>query len=344
MQPYADFSFVLQGPIAGGDPLRTQATLLRSVFPGCTLILSGFALDPAAASDARQRASFEATVAALREIYDAVVLTEQPPALPNLKIDSGGNNINRQVASTLAGLRAVTTLYAVKVRNDAHLVSAALADRFLALATVGERPRGVGAGRILVNSFFTLDPRHDERMLYHVSDWVQVGFTEDLLAYWTVPEFLLDQAVYYLWHRYAPGSTSSERRFLARYAAEQWLTLWYARRKSDVRLEYHNDFDAPRLAEFEEFLIDNFIVFRPESIGLVLPKYWYLNRSIGTEAKCYDHNDWARLAARRGVVSPWTEPKRTVSGPMRDIYLASRPFLNRLIFPRGLIRLAGREI
>ena len=344
MPQYADFSFVLQGPITAGDPLRTQAKLLRSVFPGCTLILSGFELDGGAASDARQRAPFDATVAALRELYDAVVLSEQPPALPNLKIDSGGNNVNRQVVSTLAGLQAVTTRYAVKVRNDAHLVSPELADRFLALATVGERPRAVGTGRILVNAFFTLDPRRDERMLYHVSDWVQVGFTEDLVAYWSVPEFLLDQAVYYLWHRYASGSTASERRFLARYAVEQWLTLCYARRKFEVRLDYHNDFDAERLAFYEEFLVDNFVVFRPESIGLVLPKYWFLNRSIGTEAKCYDHNDWARLAARRGVASPYRDPRRLVSGAMRNVYLASRPFLNRLIFPRGLIRMSGHEI
>ncbi len=341
----ADFTFVLQGPLIPEDDLRTQATLLRSVFPGCALVLSSFRLDQAAAAHPRQAAAFASLVTRLEGVYDTVILTDQPPALPQLKIDSGPNNINRQTASTLAGLHAVRTRYAVKLRNDVHLVSPSILERFLALATTGSRPGAVGTGRILVNSFFTLDPRFDERLLYHVSDWVQVGFTEDLLAYWTVPDFTLERAVHYLWNRHAPGSTTSERRFLAHYAVEQWMALHYARRHADVQLAFHNDFDAPRLTAFEAFLVDNFVVFRPESIGLVLPKYWFLNRSVGTQAKCYDHNDWARLAATRGVVSPYREPRRLLAGRrQRSAYLAARPFLNRLVVPRGLIRLAGLEV
>lgn len=345
MPSYAEFSFVLQGPLTSLDELSSQALLLRSVFPDCTLILSGFVADAGVSANPRQLADHERTVEALRGLYDVVVLSEQPPALPNLKIDSGPNNINRQVASTLAGLRAVRTRYAVKLRNDAHLVSPAVADRFLEFATVGERPGAVGTGRILVNSLFTLNPRWDERMLYHVSDWVQVGFTEDLLAYWTVPAFTLAQAVHYLWNAHATGSTASERRFLARYAVEQWLTLHYARRAGDVRLDFHNDWDPERLAAFEAFLVDNFVIFRPESIGLVLSKYWYLNRSIGTEAKCYDHRDWSRLAASRGVTSPHRETPRLLDGvASRRAYLAARPFISRMAVPRGFIRLAGREL
>ncbi|MFT8242667.1 WavE lipopolysaccharide synthesis family protein [Roseomonas sp. BN140053] len=350
MAEFGDFTFVVQGPLTPGEDPRSKAQELRDVFPGCAVVLASF--EPSSGFEPNrpppQRSAMQAKAYLLELLapaFDAVALIEQPAALPQLKIDSGQNNINRQIASTAAGLAKVKTRYAVKLRSDALLVSPALLQRFLEFSVAGDRPLAVGQGRILIPSFFTLNPRIDERMLYHLSDWVQVGFTEDLRTYWSAPPFRLDDAVHYLTHDYAAGSTGSERRFLARYAVEQWLAIHYARRVMEVRLDFHNDWSPERLARFEDFMVDNFVVFRPENIGLVLPKYAHVSRSVSAELKCYNHNDWAALARKRGVNSPYRDRERAVaSHALQHAYMALRPLIRRIPGAVGLMRMGGREL
>ena len=62
-------------------------------------------------------------------VVDDIVFSEDPGALPPLKLtDDKPNNANRQLLSTQAGLAAVTTPYAVKLRSDCYLEHAGFLD------------------------------------------------------------------------------------------------------------------------------------------------------------------------------------------------------------------------
>ncbi|HGB3474554.1 TPA: hypothetical protein ACIVB1_005056, partial [Salmonella enterica subsp. diarizonae serovar 61:l,v:z35] len=79
----------------------------------------------------------------------------------------------------------------------------------------------------MTSSIFSINPRFSERMPYHISDMLQFGFKEDLIRYYSAPEYPFDYSVWYETHIYASHSNRNENIFRSRYAVEQWLTMNY---------------------------------------------------------------------------------------------------------------------
>lgn len=285
----SDITFVLQGSLDVGWDVRYTARDLRRLFPGCSVVL---ATQKAAVKDISEYAEF-----------DSVQLTGDPGALPPVKMWGGApHNVNRQKTTSLAGLEAVKTLYAVKLRTDSYLTSRAFLDYWSELSTSGSRPTAVGEARILGVSIFTVNPRFDERVSYHISDWFQFGTTQDLLRYWRCPEYDMATSIWYEYQPMAPNSMRRELQFRSRYATEQWLTLHYLFPNGVFPIAFHNDTSEAIINEFEDRLVDNFIIVHPHDISLKMPKHQqaYSNRYFN--ALCYSFGDWKRLSyERRGL-------------------------------------------
>ncbi|RYG65440.1 hypothetical protein EON80_17325, partial [bacterium] len=265
---YSDVSFVVQGPIADSDASRL-CNHLRATFPGSPLIYS-------ACGDARSVHGF-----------DRVAWTSDPGPMPPLKFDKKVNNVNRQRRGTLAGLRLVETPMAIKLRSDSLLYD----DRALRLwDQVAALPRNgaVGHGRILTSSFITLNPRYLERLPYHVSDIFQLGYTEDLLRYWSAPDYPLSIALHYQFNRFAPRSTPEETMFRSKFAVEQWMCLHYLFGLSqNWPIHFHNDVSDAIIEEFERHLANNFIVANHRQLGLWCPVLSWASESAFFQAVCY---------------------------------------------------------
>lgn len=102
---------------------------------------------------------------------------------PGFMRDCSGNiiNINRQLVSTLAGIKASTRPYVMKFRADHNLTSSAF-------ARLGEYTEVPKHGRlfqqpITISNLFVRDPLRFP-MLYHISDLVGFGTREDMLKFW----------------------------------------------------------------------------------------------------------------------------------------------------------------
>jgi hypothetical protein len=297
----AQITIVLQGGLDIGWDVRYSARHLREVLPGVKIIL---ATQKSAAKTFEGQADF-----------DDVVLTDDPGALPAVKTAGGPHNVNRQLLSAKAGLAAVTTPYAIKMRTDAYLTSGRAAELWSRWGEAARGDRAVGVGRILIVNLFSLNPRFDERLAYHLSDWFQFGRIEDLRAFWAGPEMDFGTNVWYESRPYAERSLPREREFRSRYATEQWLTLGYLYGKGPYPIAYHNDISPEILREFEENLADNFIVVHPSDIGLEMPKHKYVYGSRYFNTICYSFDDWKRVAKRRsgldGTDSGWSRWPRT---------------------------------
>src|ERR1700722_6259048 len=101
-----DISVVVQGPIASKGPGKISTAecveSIRRCLPGAEVILSTW--EGADVSDLD---------------FDVLVKSQDPG--PQFRPDGVFFNLNRQIVSTLGGLKKVTRLYAVKMRSDSQL-------------------------------------------------------------------------------------------------------------------------------------------------------------------------------------------------------------------------------
>jgi hypothetical protein len=231
---------------------------------------------------------------------DRIVVSADPGGLPGIKLRDGANelnNVNRQLRSTAHGLAAVNTPYAIKIRTDCSLEHAEILREFVRFSLIPPGPR------ILASSIFTVDPTMFEQMAYHVSDWVQLGETAYLQAYWSAPFMHHDDATYYERHPYAAHSTYMDRRFRCRLAVEQYVASRYAERLGYPAPRYHNDVRADVLDGHHQFLADRIVIMDPWRMGLRFPKYAWAYRSGFQRLNCLLFEDWYRLYLHHGGIA-----------------------------------------
>lgn len=308
-----DVGFVLQGHVGEAERQQVQHTIavLRRLSPESQIVVSTWK-------------SCASLVGGLDT--DALVLSNDPGALHSIRVSGETqNNVNRQIASTMAGLDRCERPYAVKMRMDSSLDSL----DFLELYAAYQRPDE--PERIVVPTLFTIDPMMFEQVPMHVSDWFQFGSIQALRNYWRCPFMTPQEAVWYGAHPYARHSTHLDRRFYCLFAVEQHLALNYALGLGLTVPEFHNDTAAPVMAAHRTLLARHFIVARLEQIGLDFPKYAWATKSDFQKLNCVDFLDWLSLAAEEAGLVLTEEQLTLISARQKRKALARR--LYRLAKP-----------
>ncbi|MES2901966.1 MAG: WavE lipopolysaccharide synthesis family protein [Pseudomonadota bacterium] len=276
-----DITLVFQGvfkPYVTRDfeAFERNIRFTRKVLPGAKVILS----------------TWEGTEVPASLAVDAVVMSPDPGALAPLKLDDDkANNVNRQLLSTRAGMDAVTTPYAAKIRTDCHLQHAGFIDFYSA-----QRLLDGGRERLLACSFFTPDPTMFERLPYHVSDWFHFGPTGMLRDYWSAQQMLPQDARYYESQTHAPDSTFFEKKFRSRFAVEQHICMQFAQGLGYTCPRYLNDVSEPVLRDYLRFLGREIMLLDPWQIGVMFNKYAWVGNSHFQQMNNLMHLDWLALA------------------------------------------------
>lgn len=281
-------TLLFQGPWEESSAANIAAT--RRLFPGARVVVSAWDTDahtiPAGTAD-------------------ECVFSSDPGPLPPYKFDAGApaNNVNRQIVSAKAGLARVRTAYVAKIRTDCLLNSRAVLDTYAAQGA---------PEKIVVSSFYTLHPEGIEAFQFHVSDWFQFGRTDQVRQYWAVSPMDVDDARWFEQNAHAPASHYFARRYRARFAPEQYVSVAYARRKGYAVPTSIDDCAPAIVAAYERFLANEFVVDSPEALGLVFVKYAHLQASNYQFFNCVGRADWQDLQARYApsVTSPGALPRR----------------------------------
>jgi hypothetical protein len=276
----ADITLVFQGafkPYVTRD-LETFVRNIkrtRKVLPGARLILS----------------TWEGADVPCDLGIDELVLSKDPGGLAPLKLDDQkANNCNRQLITTQAGLAAVTTRYAVKMRTDCFLEHAGFLDFH-----AEQLKRDEGRERLVACSFFTLDPSVFERIPYHLSDWFHFGPTELLQAYWSAEPLSPEHARFYETHPHAEGSSFFEKKFRARFAVEQYICTQYAGALGYACPRFLNDVSDKVMRDFYRFLGREVMLLDPWQIGLVFNKYEWVGASSFQRMNNLMNLDWLAI-------------------------------------------------
>jgi hypothetical protein len=275
----SDITIVFQGSITPftigtGESFLHFANVTRSTLPNAKIILS----------------TWEGVEVPRSAPIDQIVRSKDPGSLPGVKFDDKPSNLNRQLVSTLAGLREVKTQYAIKMRTDCSLEHAGFLEHYKTFGKTAPHE----ADRIVTSAFFTLDPTVFEHMPFHVSDWFHFSTTEQLLKYWSAPHMSLEDARYYETRKFAKHSSYLDKKFRARLAVEQYLGVAYAEQLGYSVPQFHNDTPPHIIEAHNDFIARHLLILDPWQAGLCFPKYFWAYESNMQWMNCIMFLDWYR--------------------------------------------------
>jgi hypothetical protein len=200
------------------------------------------------------------------------------------------NNINRQLISTLNGLKKVETKYAIKVRSDILFENSSLLDYCNLYNKYDERFHFF-KNRILVTNITTVNPYKRQKLPYHPCDWLYFGLIDDLFDLFDIPLFDEPEfSEWFLYHQKPYNMPFVDNK--CRYSAENYIFSSFLRKKVNIRFEHLCDVSNDNLLLTEKYFANNLVVLHPKKLGIR-----GLKTDLGNEyfRYMYTTNDWMKL-------------------------------------------------
>lgn len=216
---------------------------------------------------------------------DKLVLNEDPGALSAVIDKKRVFNINRQIVSSIAGIRAATRPYILKCRSDMELLGTDFLT-FWDKYPKRDPEYTIAEHKIIIPSLYTIkgeflgDKFHPTP--FHISDWYAFGTRNDMIKLFDIPVVEIQDFARYFVNHPRPKEyhyPMVDERYW-KFPPEQYLGVCYAKKwKSDLDfpnfLNYENiDFEAA-----ERFIINNFTVVEQAEGQIILNKDSYYNMS-----------------------------------------------------------------
>lgn len=275
-----DISVVVQGAV---DQYITPLCLasIREHLPGAEIILSTWEGTDVQGLDC-----------------DQLVLSKDPGTFDNYNREyAQQNEFEREIVSTVQGLRCAQHTYCAKMRTDNVFVSAGFLHWFDKFPQKSEK-YSFFRHRIIACQYSTSNPRasHSE---YHYalnpSGYFYFGLKDDLIDLYDVPSIPEEDKTYFA--RKYPTQYVDR---LPRYTAEQYLWMGFLRKHIDDDTVFPKDSEDNRKeirAFSEASFAANLILLSNEQIGIR-----YTNSSIisqyNKQKDCLSHKDWRSLYER----------------------------------------------
>ncbi|MCG6305577.1 WavE lipopolysaccharide synthesis family protein [Vibrio vulnificus] len=258
-----DISVVVQGKLYYGKKHTTIDVIksIRNFFPNSEIILSTWEGDKIPNE--------------VKNIIDNLILSKDP----------GDNsqgikplNINRQIVSSLAGLKSTNRKYVIKTRTDILFTS----DNIMSLLSKNlpkNRKNAVSNGIILVSDITTrthLKPNILQRkfhksltyMPFWVCDFLYAGLREDIISIFDIPLYPDSYMIEYKDQK-PPGHQHDFK-----FTPETYLTINFMSKNHHVNFEYSFDNNPSATEFYEKILIDNMLICNIYELGIDSAKYY----------------------------------------------------------------------
>ena len=158
------------------------------------------------------------------------------------------NNVNRQIVSTLSGLKTVKRKYTLKIRTDFILTGNNFLNYFDKYKEVNPKWQ-VFEKKLIACSFFTRIPEIYHKP-FHLSDLIFFGLTKDILKLFDIPlmprneEFVVEYQKY-LWNKFVP---------------EQYIFCSCLKKnKIPFKAEHTNDLSKENIEQTHNYFANNFV-------------------------------------------------------------------------------------
>jgi hypothetical protein len=262
-----DISIILQGPIewtvdqSSLDPITiTCMHNLRKILPDSEIILSTWENEKIGGLD-----------------FDKVVLSKLPEQQGNWP-SFIPNNVNRQIVSTISGIKKATRKYCLKIRTDMILMGAEFIKHFEERRnnkSISESD-SIFKDAVVTNNFSSRNTKKilkklpDHPLSFHFSDHIQFGNTSDLTTLWDIPLQNDEDANYFL-DRSHPNKWRLHE--LSKLSPEQYIFTTAIRKKRNLDIQDYADIRNETIRLSEYFLNSHFVILPDLSFPVSFPKY-----------------------------------------------------------------------
>ena len=218
--------------------------------------------------------------------FDKLALVEDPGFYPyNKQANAKPNNINRQIQTTLAGLKAAARKYAFKLRSDFIINGCGFIDFFNQFPKSDPEYK-IFEEKLLSCTCFARNPRDDKNnFAHHPSDIAFFGLRSDLLNLFNLPLMSKEDFEYMERKGYN----------LSRFVPEQYLWISCLRKNGKIiNCDNYLHINKLLVEETEHYFVSNFIFLDYEQFNLVPPKRLTLF-SENDFNSIITHIEWQRL-------------------------------------------------
>ncbi len=255
-----DISFIIQGPIQGTsfDRYENRYTfkLIESIlnfFPQSEIIIS----------------TWEGQNAG-ELYYDKILYNKDPGSEIYIKkegpLKNYRYNVNRQIVSTINGLKQSSRKYSCKIRSDLLFLDNSFlkyVDRYKNYINDYHFLKD----RVLIINSTSVNPRKNYKFSYHPCDWFYFGLTEDLIKIWDIPLCKEDREA--IWFEFNKHPNIHPLKYsLARYQAEQYI--WKSFVDKNIKLKFDNscDLSDDNIEKSEKIFAQNVCILDTKRLGL----------------------------------------------------------------------------
>lgn len=204
------------------------------------------------------------------------------------------NNTNRMIYGVQEALKQVTTPYVLKLRTDIILQDASFLQYW---DKYPKRSKKFKFFHHRILNYYLFAPQFNYRQgqkiptLFHPSDWMFFGRTEDVKKLFNVP--LQPDPAYSLWwetHNKNSKQIDCWPGAVFRYAPEQYL-LYHAFKQSYPQVHFNNYLDISRAKEqiSRQVMVNNFVILDYRQWHIKIPKYQHLIGSIPYGQTSHSH-------------------------------------------------------
>lgn len=241
-----DISVVVQGAIAGSKTSKpkdrhTEICLksIRKHLPGATIILSTWVGSDVEGLD-----------------YDALIESADPGS--NMMGDYKSNCF-RQVVSSINGLKACKTKYAIKIRSDLEFKNSDFLNYFIEFNNLPfAREYKVLKQRVV--TLTTCNPARRYKYPYTTSDWFFFGLTEDLIDIFDIP--LITTAVT------KDNGDGNSITVANPFFPEQYIWVKFLSKYKTIDFKHSEDVSNDNLILTERYLANNCILLNAGQIKI----------------------------------------------------------------------------
>lgn len=201
--------------------------------------------------------------------YDELIINEDPG--PNIagyfkNGEPNKQNYNRQIITSLNGLKHVKTPFAMKLRADNYLTGTQFKDLFIRYKKRSNEYK-IFKEHVVVNNTFTREFSRGLPVAFHACDFFYFGLTEDLVNIWDL-HFFKDLVF-----------NKKEKGFKQYYGApffsldatqDFWISCLNKHITPKINLKHGNDISNNALEISDKIFANNLIIGSPDNISLGL--------------------------------------------------------------------------
>ncbi|MHA7099862.1 WavE lipopolysaccharide synthesis family protein [Roseivirga pacifica] len=246
-------SFIIQGPYfkRKGQTTTHFALKLRALNPDCEIIFS----------------TWEGEEVENENAFDKIIYNVDPGS-SGININGKGINADRQLVSTLNGLKEATKPYCIKLRSDCLILKPEILDSLKKHCDRysmrhDDNEIAIFKNKVAVSNVTTKYPKLSTDPCFHLSDWFYFGLKEDLID-------LLD-ILPYKQAGYDNNPTSRTT-----VAPEQHIIISWLKKHKLWQPVFENSVE-----KHQEVLHNNFVIISYNQLGLKCYKFGY-HLPIGT--------------------------------------------------------------